>query len=190
MGRGNWILPTLSDRPPSPKRNLPHRFASYRPLSVCVVRPCQSHPNTFSCLHACRARARAFGGPEPGAHHTKRPAGRFGANGTDCMTGVSGMTCKKSRYDVNRRARSRPARTLDIWRYIYIFIFHIDGGVAKTTRGQGVKELVVVGCGVRWNGGVCVCVVCTVCVVCGCGCRVSCEVHVCVFACVCLCICP
>ena len=171
MGRGNWILPTLSDRPPSPKRNLPHRFASYRPLSVCVVRPCQSHPNTFS--HACRARARAFGGPEPGAHHTKRPAGRFGANGTDCMTGVSGMTCKKSGYDVNRRARSQPARTLDIWRYIYIFIFHIDGGVAKTTRGQGVEELVAVGCGVRWNGGVCVCVVCTVCVVCGCGCRVG-----------------
>ena len=99
--------------------------------------------------------------------------GRFGANGTDRMTGVSGMTCKRSRYDANRRARSRPARTLDIWRYIYIFIFHIDGGVAKTTRGQGVEELVAVGCGVRWNGGVCVCVVCTVCVVCGCGCRVG-----------------
>ena len=189
MGRGNWILPTLSDRPPSPKRNLPHRFASYRPLSVCVVRPCQSHPNTFS--HACRARARAFGGPEPGAHHTKRPAGRFGANGTDCMTGVSGMTCKKSRYDVNRRARSRPARTLDIWRYIYIFIFHIDGegGENHPRAGGGRACRGGVWCEVEWR---CVCLcrlhrVCRVWVWLSCVMRGTC---VCVFACVCLCICP
>ena len=35
----------------------------------------------------------------------------------------------------------------------------IDGGVTKIPGGQGVKGLVVVGCGVRWNGVVC-CVCC------------------------------